>query len=67
MKNVLSSILLVSILFIIPGIGLYTAINDIYSPFGYLISFVISLTLWFSLRKVFGWKIDQRTRQFHSW
>jgi uncharacterized membrane protein YbhN (UPF0104 family) len=67
MKNVISSILLVSILFIIPSIGLYTAINDIYSPFGYLISFAVSVTLWFSLRKVFGWKIDEKTKRLHTW
>jgi len=67
MKNVISSILLVSILFIIPSIGLYTAINDIYSPFGYLISFAVSVTLWFSLRKVFGWKIDEKTKRIHTW
>ncbi len=67
MKNLLSSLLLISIIFIIPSIGLYTAINDIYSPFGYLASFAVSVTLWFSLRKVFGWKIDQKTKQLHSW
>ena len=67
MKNLLSSFLLVSIIFIIPGIGLYTAMNNIYSPFGYLASFAVSATLWFSLRKKFGWKIDQKTKQLHSW
>jgi uncharacterized membrane protein YbhN (UPF0104 family) len=67
MKNIVSSILLICILFVIPGIGLYTAINTIYSPFGYLISFVISVTLWFSLRKVFGWKIDEKTKRLHTW
>jgi hypothetical protein len=67
MKNLLSSFLLISIIFIIPGIGLYTAINSIYVPFGYLASFAVSITLWFSLRKKFGWKIDQNTKQFHSW
>jgi hypothetical protein len=67
MKNVISSLLLVCILFAIPGIGLYTAMNGIYSPFGYLISFAISITLWFSLRKVFGWKIDEKTKRLHSW
>jgi uncharacterized membrane protein YbhN (UPF0104 family) len=67
MKNVISSLLLVCIIFVIPGIGLYTVMNGIYSPFGYLISFAISITLWFSLRKVFGWKIDEKTRRIHTW
>ena len=67
MKNLLSSLLLISIIFIIPGIGLYTAMNDIYSPFGYLVSFAVSVTLWFSLRKKFGWAVDQKTKQLHSW
>lgn len=67
MKNLLSSFLLVSIIFIIPGIGLYTAMNGIYGPFGYLTSLAVSVTLWFSLRKKFEWKIDQKTKQLHSW
>jgi uncharacterized membrane protein YbhN (UPF0104 family) len=67
MKNLLSSIILICILFIIPGIGLYTAMNVIYSPFVFLASFTMSITLWFSLRKVFGWKIDEKTRRIHTW
>jgi hypothetical protein len=67
MKNVLSSLLLICIVFIIPGIGLYASMNGFYAPFSYLISFTTSITLWFSLRKVFGWKIDERTRQIHTW
>lgn len=67
MKNLLSSFLLVSIIFIIPGIGLYMAMNNIYGPFGYLASLAVSIILWFSLRKKFEWKIDQKTKQLHSW
>lgn len=67
MKNLLSSFLLISIIFIIPGIGLYTAMNGIFSPFGYLVSLAISVTLWFSFRKKFGWRVDQQTKKLHSW
>lgn len=67
MKNLLSAFLLISIIFIIPSIGLYTAIYNSYGPVGFLTSFAVSIALWFSLRKKFGWKIDEQTRKHHAW
>jgi hypothetical protein len=67
MKNLLNSLLLICIIFIIPSIGLYAAMSNTPNPFLYLISLGISVTLWFSLRKKLDWKIDEQTRKNHSW
>lgn len=67
MKNLFSSLTLVFVLFIIPGIGLYFAFNGIYPAITFLSSFAISVTLHLVLAKKLGWKMDEQTRKNHSW
>jgi len=66
MKNLLSSLILITVIFISPAIGIYFALNSANPEIVFLSFFALSLTLWFSLRKVFGWKIDEQTRKTHS-
>jgi hypothetical protein len=66
MKNLLSSLILITIIFISPAIGVYFALQSSYPEIIFLSFFTLSITLWFSLRKVFGWKIDEQTRKTHS-
>jgi hypothetical protein len=67
MKNLLSSLILITVIFISPAIGIYFALQSSHPEIIFLSFFALSLTLWFSLRKVFGWKIDKQTKQNHSW
>ena len=66
MKNLLSSLMLITVIFISPAIGVYFALQSFYPEIIFLSFFTLSITLWFSLRKVFGWKIDEQTRKTHS-
>ena len=66
MKNLLSSLMLITVMFISPAIGVYFALQSFYPEIIFLSFFTLSITLWFSLRKVFGWKIDEQTRKTHS-
>jgi hypothetical protein len=66
MKNLLSSLILITVIFISPAIGVYFALQSTYPEIIFLSFFTLSITLWFSLRKVFGWKIDEQTRKTHS-
>lgn len=66
MKNLLSSLMLITVMFISPAIGVYFALQSSHPEIIFLSFFTLSLTLWFSLRKVFGWKIDEQTRKTHS-
>jgi hypothetical protein len=66
MKNLLSSLILITVIFISPAIGVYFALQSSYPEIVFLSFFTLSITLWFSLRKVFGWKIDEQTRKTHS-
>jgi hypothetical protein len=66
MKNLLSSLILITVIFISPAIGVYFALQSSYPEIIFLSFFTLSITLWFSLRKVFGWKIDEQTRKTHS-
>jgi hypothetical protein len=66
MKNLLSSLILITVIFISPAIGVYFALNSTHPQIIFLSFFTLSITLWFSLRKVFGWKIDEQTRKTHS-
>jgi hypothetical protein len=45
----------------------YFALNSANPEIIFLSFFTLSIILWFSLRKVFGWKIDEKTRKNHSW
>ena len=60
MKNLLSSLILITVIFISPAIGVYFALQSSHPEIIFLCFFALSLTLWFSLRKVFGWKIDKQ-------
>jgi hypothetical protein len=53
-------------MFISPAIGVYFALQSFHPEIIFLSFFTLSITLWFSLRKVFGWKIDEQTRKTHS-
>jgi len=66
MKNLLSSLMLITIMFISPAIGVHFALQSFHPEIIFLSFFTLSITLWFSLRKVFGWKIDEQTRKTHS-
>ena len=66
MKNLFSLLILITIIFISPAVGVYFALNSDHPEIIFL-SFSLSVVLWFSLRKVFGWKIDEQTRKNHSW
>ena len=66
MKNLLSSLILITVIFISPAIGVYFALNSDHPEITFLSFFTLSIVLWFSLRKVFGWKIDEQTRKNHS-
>jgi hypothetical protein len=66
MKNLLSSLILITVIFISPAIGVYFALQSSYPEIIFLSFFTLSITLWFSLRKVFDWKIDEQTRKTHS-
>ena len=65
MKNLLSSLILITVIFISPVIGVYFVLHNDHPEIIFL-SFSLSVVLWFSLRKVFGWKIDEQTRKTHS-
>ena len=67
MKNLFSFLTLITVIFIIPAIGVYFALYSAHPEITFLSFFTLSITLWFSLRKVFGWKIDEQTRKNHSW
>jgi hypothetical protein len=58
--------MLITVIFISPAIGVYFALQSIHPEIIFLSFFTLSITLWFSLRKVFGWKIDEQTRKTHS-
>jgi hypothetical protein len=58
--------MLITVMFISPAIGVYFALQSFYPEIIFLSFFTLSITLWFSLRKVFGWKIDEQTRKTHS-
>jgi hypothetical protein len=58
--------MLITVMFISPAIGIYFALQSSYPEIVFLSFFALSITLWFSLRKVFGWKIDEQTRKTHS-
>jgi hypothetical protein len=58
--------MLITVIFISPAIGVYFALQSFYPEIIFLSFFTLSITLWFSLRKVFGWKIDEQTRKTHS-
>jgi len=66
MKNLLSSLILITVLFISPAIGVYFALQSSHPEITFLSFFALSITLWFSLRKIFGWKIDEQTRKTHA-
>ena len=66
MKNLFSLLILITIIFISPAVGVYFALNSDHPEIIFL-SFSLSIVLWFSLRKVFSWKIDEQTRKNHSW
>jgi membrane protein implicated in regulation of membrane protease activity len=67
MKNLFSSLMLIVVIFISPAIGVYFALQSFHPEIIFLSFFALSLILWFSLRKIFGWKIDEQTRKNHSW
>jgi hypothetical protein len=67
MKNLFSFLTLITVIFISPAIGVYFALNSAHPEIIFLSFFTLSIVLWFSLRKVFGWKIDEQTRKNHSW
>jgi hypothetical protein len=67
MKNLFSFLTLITVIFISPAIGVYFALNSANPEIIFLSFFTLSIVLWFSLRKVFGWKIDEKTRKNHSW
>jgi hypothetical protein len=67
MKNLFSFLTLITVIFISPAIGVYFALNSANPEIIFLSFFTLSIVLWFSLRKVFGWKIDEQTRKTHSW
>jgi hypothetical protein len=67
MKNLLSFLTLITVIFVSPAIGVYFALQSSHPEIIFLSFFTLSIVLWFSLRKVFGWKIDEQTRKNHSW
>lgn len=67
MKDFFSFIGLVIVLFMIPGIGLYFAMNsEEYPEIIFLACFTLSVTLHLVLGKKLGWKIDEQIRKTHS-
>jgi hypothetical protein len=67
MKNLFSSLMLIVVIFISPAIGVYFALQSSHPEIIFLSFFSLSIVLWFSLHKIFGWKIDEQTRKNHSW
>jgi hypothetical protein len=67
MKNLLSFLALIIVLFVIPGIGLYFAFNSNHPVLYFLSFFTLSVTLHLTLGKKLGWKIDEQIRKNHSW
>lgn len=67
MKNFLSFLTLITVLFIIPTIGLYFAFNSEHPILYFLSFFTLSVTLHLVLGKKLGWKMDEQTRKNHSW
>ena len=67
MKNLLSFLTLIIVLFVIPSIGLYFAFNSDHPVLYFLSFFTLSVTLHLTLGKKLGWKIDEQIRKNHSW
>ena len=67
MKDLLNLLALITVLFVIPGIGLYFAFNSDHPEILFLSFFALSVTLHLVLGKKLGWKIDKQIKKQHSW